>query len=42
MPHAHKDESQPMLMLNGELHPMERQPATGTADIGVYNLHHAR
>ena len=39
MPHAHKDESKPMLMLNGELHPMERQPATGTAGIGVYSLH---
>ena len=26
-PHAHKDESKPMLLLNGELHPYENQPA---------------
>ena len=26
-PHAHKDESKPMLLLNGELHPFENQPA---------------
>ena len=26
LPHAHKDESQPMLMYNGELHPHEDQP----------------
>ena len=25
-PHAHKDESKPMLLLNGELHPFEHQP----------------
>ena len=27
MPHHHKDESQPMTLLNGELHPFENQPA---------------
>jgi hypothetical protein len=26
-PHHHKDESKPMLLLNGELHPYEKQPA---------------
>lgn len=26
MPHHHKDESKPMLMFNGELHPFEHQP----------------
>ena len=25
-PHAHKDETKPMLLLNGELHPFEKQP----------------
>ena len=25
-PHAHKDDSKPMLLLNGDLHPFERQP----------------
>jgi hypothetical protein len=25
-PHAHKDSTQPMLLLNGELHPFEKQP----------------
>ena len=25
-PHHHKDESQPMLLLNGDLHPFENQP----------------
>ena len=29
-PHHHKDESQPMLLLNGELHPFENQPAVST------------
>ena len=26
MPHAHKDDSEPMLMANGQLHPFEKQP----------------
>lgn len=26
MPHHHKDESKPMLMFNGQLHPFEHQP----------------
>ena len=25
-PHAHKDETKPMLLMNGELHPFEKQP----------------
>ena len=27
MPHHHKDTSQPMYLANGELHPLEDQPA---------------
>ncbi len=26
-PHHHKDESKPMVLLNGDLHPFEHQPA---------------
>ena len=30
MSHHHKDESKPMLMFNGELHPFENQPKSAT------------
>ena len=37
MPHAHKDNSKPMLMYSGELHPYERQPKGTTGQ--VYDKH---
>ena len=37
MPHHHKDESKPMLMYNGELHPFENQPRGTT---GQYYAKH--
>ena len=33
MPHHHKDESKPMLMFNGELHPFENQPKSATQSM---------
>ena len=33
MPHAHKDESKPMLMYNGDLHPYETQPKGTTGKV---------
>ena len=38
MPHAHKDETKPMLMYNGELHPHEQQPA-GSDKYVTYSKH---
>mmetsp|Transcript_27687 Transcript_27687/g.24510 ORF Transcript_27687/g.24510 Transcript_27687/m.24510 type:complete len:99 (+) Transcript_27687:31-327(+) len=38
VPHHHKDESQPMLMPNGELHPNEVQPPSAEG-IKVYSKH---
>jgi hypothetical protein len=38
MPHYHKDESKPMLLSNGELHPMEHQPASAK-DLPTYTKH---
>lgn len=39
MPHAgHKDETKPMLMYNGELHPFELQPA-GADKYQAYTKH---
>ena len=39
MPHAHKDESKPMLMYNGQLHPFENQPKGADGVAPMYNLH---
>ena len=39
MPHHHKDESKPMLMYNGQLHPFENQPA-GSEKYQLYTKHH--
>ena len=30
LPHYHKDTSKPMFLSNGELHPMEKQPASAS------------
>ena len=38
MPHHHKDESKPMLMYNGELHPFEKQPK-GSEKYAEYKAH---
>ena len=34
-PHFHKDESKPMYLSNGELHPGEKQPAVSLNVIGI-------
>ena len=38
MPHHHKDESKPMLMYNGQLHPFENQPK-GSEKYQAYTKH---
>ena len=40
LPHHHKDESKPMLMYNGELHPYEFKQPKGAADkYQTYSAH---
>ncbi len=32
-PHPHKDDSKPMLLLNGDLHPFEKQPPVSLIEV---------